>query len=143
VWLLARMGQLPMARTGGLVMGTCWLLLAWWPDWRVAPLLCAVGGLGFYMLHNVLQTHATQVVPAVRGTAVSLFASALFLGQSVGVAIFSWVVDGWSAAVALSVCGPGLMGVGVYFALRASHPAATAVPAVPQAPQSERAPPAP
>lgn len=146
VWLLARMGQLPMARAGGLLMGACWLLLAWWPDWRVAPLLCGVGGLGFYMLHNVLQTHATQVVPAVRGTAVSLFACALFLGQSVGVAFFSWVVDGWSAAVALSVCGPGLMLLGAYFALRASHPAATsvpAVPAVPQTPQSAGDPPTP
>jgi predicted MFS family arabinose efflux permease len=143
VWLLARMGQLPMARAGGLLMGTCWLLLAWWPDWRVAPLLCGVGGLGFYMLHNVLQTHATQVVPAVRGTAVSLFACALFLGQSVGVAIFSWVVDGWSAAVALSVCGPGLMLLGAYFALRASHPAATSVPAVSQTPQSAGEPPTP
>lgn len=129
VWLLARMGQLPMARTGGFLMGSCWVLLAWWPDWRVAPLLCGVGGLGFYMLHNVLQTHATQVVPAVRGTAVSLFACALFLGQSLGVSLFSWVVDRWSAAVALSICGPGLMLLGVYFAARTSHPnAASPVP---------------
>ncbi len=126
-WLLRRLGQLPMARAGGLVLGTAWLLLAWVPDWRWAPLLCLVAGLGFYMLHNVLQTHATQVVPAARGTAVSMFASALFLGQSIGVTAMSWVVDHWSAAVALSVCGPGLMAVGLYFA------AASAAAARPEA----------
>jgi predicted MFS family arabinose efflux permease len=120
-------------------MGAAWLLLAWWPDWRFAPLLCGVGGLGFYMLRNVLQTHATQVVPAVRGTAVSLFASALFLGQSLGVTAVSWVVDHWSAAVALSLCGPGLMLLGVYFARTASHPIASPV-ASPVPPQSTPSP---
>jgi predicted MFS family arabinose efflux permease len=139
VWLLARLGQLPMARLGGFIMGAAWLLLAWFPDWRFAPLLCGVGGLGFYMLHNVLQTHATQVVPAVRGTAVSLFASALFLGQSLGVTAVSWVVDHWSAAVALSLCGPGLMLLGVYFARTASHPIASPV-ASPVPPQSTPSP---
>jgi predicted MFS family arabinose efflux permease len=125
-WLLRRLGQLPMARAGGLLLGTTWLLLAWIPDWRWAPPLCLAAGLGFYMLHNVLQTHATQVVPAARGTAVSMFASALFLGQSIGVTAMSWVVDHWSAAVALSFCGPGLMAVGLYFAAAGSGSAAGA-----------------
>jgi predicted MFS family arabinose efflux permease len=127
VWLLGRLGQLPMARAGGLLLGGVWLALAWVPDWRWALPLCLVGGLGFYMLHNVLQTHATQVVPAARGTAVSLFASALFFGQSVGVAITSWLVDRWSASVALTVCGPGLIAVAAWFAAHADRPAARRV----------------
>ena len=44
-------------------------------------------GLGYYMLHNTLQTNATQMVPEARGLAVSLFAFVLFTGQSVGVAL--------------------------------------------------------
>ena len=44
-----------------------------------------LAGLGYYMLHNTLQTNATQMTPTARGTAVSLFASAFFIGQSCGV----------------------------------------------------------
>ena len=45
------------------------------------------------MLHNTLQTNATQMAPANRGTAVSLFASCFFLGQSTGVSIASAMVE--------------------------------------------------
>ena len=44
-------------------------------------------GLGFYMLHNTLQTNATQMTPEARGTAVAIFSSALYLGQTLGVAV--------------------------------------------------------
>ena len=44
-------------------------------------------GLGFYMLHNTLQTNATQMTPEARGTAVALFSSALYFGQTAGVTV--------------------------------------------------------
>jgi len=50
------------------------------------PLGCLVAGVGFYMLHNTLQTAATQLAPQARATAVGLFAVAIFVGQSIGVA---------------------------------------------------------
>jgi predicted MFS family arabinose efflux permease len=40
-----------------------------------------------------LQTSATQVLPEARGTAVAGFSSALFLGQSTGVAIAAPIVN--------------------------------------------------
>ena len=49
-------------------------------------------GFGYYMVHNTLQTHATQMLPQARGTAVAGFSSALFLGQSVGVALVAPLV---------------------------------------------------
>jgi len=48
---------------------------------------CLFVGIGFYMLHNTLQTLATQLAPGARATAIGLFAVALFMGQSVGVEI--------------------------------------------------------
>jgi predicted MFS family arabinose efflux permease len=42
-------------------------------------------GLGYYMLHNTLQTRATEMAPEARGSAVSAFAFCLFLGQTLGV----------------------------------------------------------
>ncbi len=50
-------------------------------------------GLGYYMLHNTLQTNATQMTPEARGTAVAIFSSALYLGQTLGVAINGMVFD--------------------------------------------------
>jgi predicted MFS family arabinose efflux permease len=50
-------------------------------------------GLGFFMLHNTLQTEATQMTPQARGTSVALFASMYFIGQTVGVALAAPVMD--------------------------------------------------
>jgi hypothetical protein len=45
------------------------------------------------MLHNTLQVQATQMAPASRGTAVTLFACSLFFGQSTGVVLMAQAVD--------------------------------------------------
>ena len=69
----------------------CWrlayLTLAFAPPGGSRRSRCSAIGLGFYMLHNTLQTNATQMAPQARGTAVALFSSALYLGQSLGVAL--------------------------------------------------------
>jgi predicted MFS family arabinose efflux permease len=124
-WLLRRLGMAPMARVGAVMVALSWLGLAALPDWRWAPPLCAVAGLGFYMLHNSMQNLATQVAPEARGTAVSMFACSLFIGQSAGVALASWGVDHSSAALPLWVAPWGLLAVGFVFAagLKTSAPA--------------------
>ncbi|MGC1445790.1 MAG: MFS transporter, partial [Xanthobacteraceae bacterium] len=63
------------------------------PVWWLAPLATTAIGLGFYMLHNTLQTNATQMTPEARGTAVALFSSALYIGQTAGVALGALVID--------------------------------------------------
>ena len=63
------------------------------PSLRQAVLLGGLAGLGFYMLHNTLQMNATQMAPEARGVAVSLFASFLFIGQTVGSAGLAGVFD--------------------------------------------------
>jgi predicted MFS family arabinose efflux permease len=112
-WLLARMSPPAMARTGGVLAGLAWLLFALAPAWAWTLPLALLSGLGFYMIHNTLQMQATQMVPAQRGTAVSLFACALFLGQSAGTGVVSWMVDRLSTGAALGGCGVGLAVVGV------------------------------
>ena len=89
---VATFGEVGLARLGGLLMGIAWCLLAWGATWFWAVPGCFLVGLGYYMLHNTLQTNATQMAPQVRGTAVSLFASAFFLGQSLGVMLSAWLL---------------------------------------------------
>jgi hypothetical protein len=79
-------------------------------------LACLMTGLGFYMLHNTLQVQATQMAPAARGSAVTLFACSLFFGQSTGVLLMAQSVDmGWLAyAFSLAALGVAALGVMVY-----------------------------
>jgi YNFM family putative membrane transporter len=91
--LMNRLGQRGIARGGGALMGLALLTLALQPAWWFAPVAVGAIGLGFYMLHNTLQTVCTQMVPQARGTAVALFSSAFYLGQTGGVALAAPIVD--------------------------------------------------
>jgi len=120
--LVRRLGEAGLARGGGVLIAAGLLAVALSPVWWSAPLACGVTGLGFYMLHNTLQTNATQMAPQARGAAVSLFASCFFLGQTVGVALTSIVVERLGSAIAIAVSAPPLLLLAWLFArLRDRH----------------------
>ena len=87
------LGPRRLARSGGALLGLAFLLLALGNGWGWGVLACALLGLGFYQLHNTLQTLASQMAPAARGTALSLFAFCFFLGQAGGAGLGALVVD--------------------------------------------------
>jgi MFS transporter, YNFM family, putative membrane transport protein len=91
--LIDRLGQIRIAILGGVAMGLAFLTLAIQPVWLFAPAAVAAIGFGFYMLHNTLQTVGTQMSPEARGTALGLFASVYYFGQSLGAALGAPVVD--------------------------------------------------
>ena len=91
--IVRRFGERRMALAGGWLMGAgflAWLVL---PIWQLAGPIALLVGFGTYLYHNTLQTHATQMAPAVRGTSVSLFAFCLFAGQAAGVSIAGFLFD--------------------------------------------------
>ena len=91
--LVRRLGQIGLAIGGSLVLTAAYIQLAAGLAWWLAPIATTAIGLGFYMLHNTMQTNATQMVPQARGTAVALFSSALYIGQTAGVALGALVID--------------------------------------------------
>ena len=118
--LIRRLGERRMAQCGGWLMGagfTAWILLPQW-GWS-GPIALAIG-FGTYLFHNTLQTHATQMVPSARGTAVSLFAFALFSGQALGVMAAGAVIDRWGYWPWFSVAAVAMLLAGLMFA-RAIH----------------------
>jgi len=78
-------------------------------------------GMGFYMLHNTLQTNATQMAPERRGTAVSQFAASLFIGQSAGVAVAGVVAQTFDTDVVLLCGAVGVLAIALAFAYRRRH----------------------
>lgn len=104
-WLVRVLGETGLARAGGALVGAAFLILAVAPTLPVAVAAIALIGLGFYMMHNTLQTHGTQMAPEARGAAVSVFGSALFLSQSISVALAAPVIDRFGAAPVFAVAG--------------------------------------
>jgi MFS transporter, YNFM family, putative membrane transport protein len=114
--LVGRFGQIGLATFGGLLVGLAYLALALAPAWWIAPVAVIAVGLGFYMLHNTLQVNATQMSPQARGTAVSIFSSALYVGQSLGVLGGSLLIDRAGGPAIFIVAALLLPALGFWFA---------------------------
>jgi MFS transporter, YNFM family, putative membrane transport protein len=95
--LVDRFGQTGLAIFGGVLLGLAYLVLAIGAAWWLAPLAVTAIGLGYYALHNTLQTNATQMTPQARATAVGIFSSAIYLGQMLGVAAAALIFDRFTA----------------------------------------------
>jgi predicted MFS family arabinose efflux permease len=119
-FLIPRLGEHGLARQGVILLGLSALVIAFTPVWWPSVPASLLAGFGFFMFHNTMQTNATQMAPAARGTAVSLFASFLFMGQSIGVLLAAVLVARVGSAAVIAGGGAVLAGVGLYFA-RALH----------------------
>jgi len=82
--LLPKLGEAGLVIAGGILMTIVLMIGMISPAWQTFMVVQILLGLGYYMLHAVLQAQATEMLPNARGTAVASFALALFMGQSVG-----------------------------------------------------------
>jgi len=114
--LVNRFGQTGLAAGGGALLALAYLTLAFEPHYWMAPAAILTIGLGFYMLHNTLQTNATQMTPQARGTAVAIFSSALYLGQTAGVAAGGVVFDRLTAVPVFLIAATVLLTLSLWFA---------------------------
>ena len=112
--LVERLGARRMVTIGGLVMGAAILVfslpfLPWW----VGILCFIVQGLGFFLMHGTYQAQATELAPEARGSAVALFACALFLGHALGPVIMGALKLSLGATPALLVMSAGIALLGL------------------------------
>lgn len=116
--LVGRLGETGLVISGGVTLLGCLLALASAPLVAVAAVAVGVMGLGFYMLHNTLQTRATEMAPEARGSGVSFFALCLFLGQAAGVSVFGLLVERFGYPGPFVGAGVGLVCLAVFFRVR-------------------------
>ncbi len=117
-----RWSENTLALVGGGSMGLGYLLLVprWpWPTFATGMLLL---GLGFVGLHTTLQLRGTEISPASRGKAFSLFVFNLFCGISIGTAVLGRLVDAGSYELLFTLAGLGLVGIGAGTALAPPRP---------------------
>jgi predicted MFS family arabinose efflux permease len=114
--LIRRFGERGLALLGVGVLVLSVLVLGFSPHWGPTLPASLLAGFGFFMFHNTMQANATQMAPAARGTAVSLFALALFMGQSVGVLLAAGLVERIGSGTVMALGGGVMFAVGVFFA---------------------------
>jgi len=119
--LFDRFGQVGLAATGGVMLALAYAVLAVEPHYWIAPIAITAIGLGFYMLHNTLQTNATQMTPEARGTAVAIFSSAIFVGQTAGVGIGSLLIDRLGAVPLFVGTAAAIPILAIWFARQLRH----------------------
>jgi predicted MFS family arabinose efflux permease len=82
--LLRLFGVRRMCLLGSMGAAACYAALAVSPLWWLDAIAMFFAGVFFYMLHNSMQTEATELAPSARGSAVALFACGFFAGQGIG-----------------------------------------------------------
>jgi hypothetical protein len=101
-----------MMLCGGLLMAAgfavCSLATMAWP---VAAAM-ATSGLGFYLMHNTLQTRASQMAPGERALGMSMFSCALFVSQAAGVTACAMMIAAFGYRNLFGVIALGLVALG-------------------------------
>jgi predicted MFS family arabinose efflux permease len=111
---LQRLGESGMVRAGGLLAGALFAAVMVVPHWIYA-LPCTIGlGFSFYLVHNTIQTRATEIAPDARGSAVSLYAAAWSMGQATGVAAMGVAVAMLPYQATIPLFGLGFCALGLW-----------------------------
>jgi predicted MFS family arabinose efflux permease len=112
--LVERIGPALMTISGGLTMALGYALFAlpalpWWS----ALGFFTLNGFGFFLMHGTFQAQATELAPTARGSAMALFACALFLGHAIGPVLMGTALHllGTSGAILFFACAIGLLGI--------------------------------
>jgi len=113
--LIAGLGQHGLTAAGGSMMGLAALVVAYTPWWPLTVPASLLAGFGFFMFHNTMQANAAHMAPQARGTGVSMFAAALFLGQSVGAMLAAGLIDRVGSPMVVALGGGAIAALGLCF----------------------------
>jgi predicted MFS family arabinose efflux permease len=87
-WLVAHVSEQRLMAAGGVVMGTCLLVIALRVPWPIEFMNFMLMGFGFYLLHGCIQVYVTELAPSARGSATAGHSMFFFLGQAVGPVVY-------------------------------------------------------
>jgi predicted MFS family arabinose efflux permease len=110
-FLVVHLTERKLMLTGAAGAAIAFVLIALNPVWYIQAAVFVLFGLGFYMLHNNIQVHVTDLSQTARGAALSLHSSAFFTGQAVGPIYYGFAFGH------LGIRIPPLIGAAVIFVI--------------------------
>lgn len=123
--LVPLLGERRMILLGTVLLGACYVALTRVPHWGLCAPVLLLAGFGFYLFHNTMQTRATELSDAARGTAMSLWVFMVFFGQGIGVWVCGALVDRHGYDLTFTFAGGAVVLLGWWFqAGPAPHPQA-------------------
>lgn len=119
--LLTKLGLYNVIRSGAGLSGLGFIALSPEWSWPTEMAIFVLIGAGFYMIHNSLQTQATELAPDARASAVAAHAFFFFLGQAAGPLVYGIGLERAGAATTLVAAGlaMALTGIGTAAGLKA------------------------
>jgi predicted MFS family arabinose efflux permease len=113
-WLLRLLGERGLMLSGGILGAVLFPTLLLAPHWGYT-IPCTIGlGIAFYLVHNTIQTKATEVAPDARGSAVAIYASAFGFGQAAGVGAMGFASSIFPLAPMIALFGVGFLALAVW-----------------------------
>ena len=103
--ILPRLGLFNLIRAGSVLTGLGFATLSPEWSWPIELAIFISIGLGFYMIHNSLQTQATELAPDSRASAVAAHAFFFFLGQAAGPLIYGFSLERFGTQATLVSAG--------------------------------------
>ncbi len=103
--MLSKLGLYNLIRAGAALSGLGFVALSPEWSWPIEMAIFVTIGFGFYMIHNSLQTQATELAPDNRGSGVAAHAFFFFLGQAAGPLVYRLGFDTAGAKATLIAAG--------------------------------------
>jgi len=122
--LLGRLGEWRLMIGGGSIMSIALALVALQLPWPALAIDFVFVGLGFYMLHGVIQIYASELAPTARGSAMAMHSASFFFGNAIGPVVYGWALPTVGLAPTVVIAAAILMGVALVCArkLRRTRP---------------------
>jgi len=106
-FVVTRVTERQLMLAGAAGAAVAFVLIALNMAWYIQAAVFVLFGLCFYMLHNCIQVHVTDLSQTARGAAMSMHSSAFFSGQAIGPIYYGYAFGH------LGVHIPPLFGAGV------------------------------
>jgi predicted MFS family arabinose efflux permease len=105
--LVAHVTERRMMLIGAVCASIAFVLIAIGMPWYKLAAVFLLFGVGFYMLHNCIQVHVTDLSQTARATAMSMHSCFFFFGQAIGPIYYGYAFHHFGNSA------PPLLGAGV------------------------------
>jgi predicted MFS family arabinose efflux permease len=121
--LVRVLGEPGLVLAGGFLVAGSLMVAFQLDSWPLFILVQMSLGLGYFMLHGVMQARATELLPEARATAVSSFVFMLFLGQALGALSMGAHIGNWGYRTAfhIDIAGVTVLTLCLFVYMRRAH----------------------